>query len=89
MDCADDDLWEEIGEEVPAAWDDSQGSTKSKDKPVPPGDYFTVVKGQHVCCIPSTLLLSAVGVDSAVNCSMLYHCGANMLTACGLQSCGI
>lgn len=47
MGCVDEDLWEEVGDEVPAAWEDSLGSSKSKGKPVPPGDYFTVIKGCH------------------------------------------
>ncbi len=47
MGCVDEDLWAEVGDEVPASWDDSLGSSKSKGKPVPPGDYFTVIKGCH------------------------------------------
>ena len=46
MGCVDEELWEEVGDEVPA-WDDSLGSSKAKGKPVPPGDYFTVIKGCH------------------------------------------
>lgn len=42
---ADDDLWEEVGEEVP--WQDSEPVVKTKGKAVPPGEYFTVVKGYH------------------------------------------
>lgn len=47
MGCVDEDLWEEVGDEVPAAWDEILGSSKSRGKPVPPGDYFTVIKGCH------------------------------------------
>ena len=47
MGCVDEDLWEEVGDEVPAAWDNNLGSSKSRGKPVPAGDYFTVIKGCH------------------------------------------
>ena len=45
----DDELWNELGEEVPAEWDDDQPARKRTGKPVPPGDYFTVIKGLSVC----------------------------------------
>ncbi|KAL0022739.1 hypothetical protein WJX77_009701 [Trebouxia sp. C0004] len=54
----DEELWEEVGDEVPAAWDDSLGSSKSKGKPVQPGDYFTVIKG------PNTAAASAQSTSS-------------------------
>jgi len=52
MGCVDEELWEEVGDEVPAAWDDSLESSKAKGKPVPPGKYFTVIKG---CYLVSSL----------------------------------
>lgn len=37
-----------MGEEVPAKWDDAKPSGTRTSKPVPPGEYFTIVKGLSV-----------------------------------------
>ena len=42
---AEDDLWDEIGEEIPAEWADEHAPSKHSGKPVQPGEYFTIVKG--------------------------------------------
>lgn len=45
----DEDLWDELGEEVPAEWDDDKPTRKRTGKPVPPGEYFTIIRGaKHV-----------------------------------------
>ena len=49
LNAGDDVLWDEIGEEVPAQGDNDQGSRKRKGRAVPPGEYFTVVKGTAPC----------------------------------------
>ncbi|KAA6419711.1 MAG: hypothetical protein FRX49_10435 [Trebouxia sp. A1-2] len=58
MGCVDEELWEEIGDEVPAAWDDSLGSRQSRGKPVSPGDYFTVIKGPKTAAASAKSTLS-------------------------------
>ena len=45
---AADELWDEIGEEVPSEWEDSASQAPRKGAAVPAGDYFTVVKGTHI-----------------------------------------
>lgn len=44
--CAvDEELWDELGEEIPAEWDDDQPARKRTGKPVPPGEFFTIIRG--------------------------------------------
>ena len=93
MGCVDEDLWEEVGDEVPAAWEDSLGSSKSKGKPVPPGDYFTVIKGCHPVSSLSSypillfvLLACSHLVMACKGCTSAYPVGigtqGNTLAAC-------
>ncbi|KAL0053862.1 hypothetical protein WJX82_000155 [Trebouxia sp. C0006] len=61
----DEDLWEEVGDEVPAAWDDNLGSSKSRGKPVPAGDYFTVIKGPKPAAASEQSTLFSAGAQPA------------------------
>lgn len=55
---ADEELWDELDEEVPAEWDDDQPARKRTGKPVPPGEYFTIIRG-----VPNTSVVHSVCVQ--------------------------